>query len=61
MKNDIYIYIFKNKLLKNKLLNKKKKERKRSIRNSFENFEIGLRVSVVESYLSKVTETFGFC
>ena len=27
----------------------------------FENLEIGLRVSVVESHLSKVTETFGFC
>ena len=27
----------------------------------FENFEIGLRVSVVESHLSKVTETFRFC
>ena len=26
----------------------------------FENFEIGLRASVVESHLSKVTETFGF-
>ena len=27
----------------------------------FENFEIGLRASVVQSHLSKVTETFGFC
>ena len=27
----------------------------------FENFKIGWRASVVESYLSKVTETFGFC
>ena len=27
----------------------------------FENLEIGLTVSVVESHLSKVTETFGFC
>ena len=27
----------------------------------FENFKIGLRESVVESHLSKVTETFGFC
>ena len=27
----------------------------------FENFKIGLRASVVESHLSKVTETFGFC
>ena len=27
----------------------------------FENFEIDLRVSVVESHLSKVTETFEFC
>ena len=26
-----------------------------------ENFKIGLRVSVVESHLSKVKETFGFC
>ena len=27
----------------------------------FENFKIGRRASVVESYLSKDTETFGFC
>ena len=27
----------------------------------FENFEIGSRASVVESHLSKVTETFEFC
>ena len=27
----------------------------------FENFKIGLRASVVQSHLSKVTETFGFC
>ena len=27
----------------------------------FENLEIGLRASVVESHLRKVTETFGFC
>ena len=27
----------------------------------FENFKIGLRPSAVESHLSKVTETFGFC
>ena len=27
----------------------------------FENFKNGLRASVVESRLSKVTETFGFC
>ena len=27
----------------------------------FENFKIGLRTSVVESHLSKITETFGFC
>ena len=27
----------------------------------FENFKIGLRASVVESHLSKVTDTFGFC
>ena len=27
----------------------------------FENFKIGLRASMVESHLSKVTETFGFC
>ena len=27
----------------------------------FENFKIGWRASVVESYLNKVTETFGFC
>ena len=27
----------------------------------FENFKIGLRTSVVESHLSKVTETFGPC
>ena len=27
----------------------------------FENFKIGLRASVVESHLSKVAETFGFC
>ena len=26
-----------------------------------ENFKIDLRASVVESHLSKVTETFGFC
>ena len=25
------------------------------------NFKIGLRASVVESHLSKATETFGFC
>ena len=27
----------------------------------YKNFEIGLRASVLESHLSKVTETFGFC
>ena len=27
----------------------------------FKNFKIGLRASVVESHLTKVTETFGFC
>ena len=27
----------------------------------FENFKIGLRASVMESHLRKVTETFGFC
>ena len=27
----------------------------------FENFQIGLRAFVVESYLTKVTKTFGFC
>ena len=27
----------------------------------FENFKTGRRVSVAESYLSKVTEIFGFC
>ena len=27
----------------------------------FENFKIGRRASVVESYLSKDTESFGFC
>ena len=27
----------------------------------FENFKIDLRASVVQSHLSKVTETFGFC
>ena len=27
----------------------------------FENFKIGLRASVVEPHLNKVTETYGFC
>ena len=27
----------------------------------FENFKIGRRASAVESYISKETETFGFC
>ena len=27
----------------------------------FDNFKIGMRTSVVESQLSEVTETFGFC
>ena len=27
----------------------------------FENFKIGRRASMVESYLTKDTETFGFC